>query len=109
MRASKGERDDLSRWSESRSGFSGDPAILAGVPAEKLIETVRSIEASDPFDQSELTQVVMRVKPQCFWQALLSDLHAGKADERAWNSYLSKNASAAGEFARSFELFRNRN
>jgi hypothetical protein len=78
----------------SGSGHLGDPALVAEVPNEGLLERVAKIEQGDPINQDGLWAAICREQPRDALEALVLGCTRGIWPPERWRDYLNASLMA---------------
>ncbi len=83
-----GDRDDFHSWSESSSGPSGQPDLLASIADDRLVEEAMRIQRERMWDQGDLWRVFCQADPEKALRGLKAHAEAGAWDAEAWRPLL---------------------
>lgn len=83
-KAGPADRDDFHSWSESSSGLSGQPALLANIADDRLVEEAMRIQRERMWDQGDLWRVFCQADPEKALRGLIAHAGAGVWDAEAW-------------------------
>jgi NAD-dependent SIR2 family protein deacetylase len=85
---SSGDRDDFGYWTESRSGPDGEPALLAEIADDKLVQEGMRLQRERHFDQGDIWRVFCGADPDRALRGLRAEADAGRWESEAWRSLL---------------------
>ena len=89
------ERAGFHSWMESSSGVVGDPRLLDGVPADKLVAAAKKAAEEDAFSHGDVWRALCQTAPLRALEALEADAAVGSWPASAWEPFLwsAKNLS----------------
>jgi hypothetical protein len=99
---SPGDRDDFHLWHEVRSGPDGEPALLANIADERLVQEAMRLQRERHFEQGDIWRVFCAADPERALRGLQLEASNQRWEPEAWRCLLwatNDKGDAAFQFA----------